>query len=94
MASLIGLYNLSILKPNNQVYGCICRVKNACPLKHKCKTPGIIYQTGITNNKDGIVKIHYGLCETAFKERYHNHTNSFRHQKIEMEQNFLITSGH
>ena len=25
-------------------------------------------------------KIYYGLCETAFEERYWNHTNSFRHE--------------
>ena len=27
------------------------------------------------------VKIYYGLWETAFKERCHNYTNSFRYQK-------------
>ena len=33
------------------------------------------------NNKDDVESIYYGLCETAFKERYRNHTSSFRHEK-------------
>ena len=30
-------------------------------------------------------KIYYGLCETTFKERYQNHTSSFRHEKNRYE---------
>ena len=79
MASLIATHNRSILNPNDQVSGCNCRVSNDCPLQHKCLTSGIVYQASVTNNKDDIEKIYYGLCETAFKERYGNHTSSFRH---------------
>ena len=56
-------------------------MRNDCFLQHKCLTPGIVYRATATNNKDDIEKIHYGLCETAFKERYWNHTTSFRHEK-------------
>ena len=52
MASLIAMHNWSILNPNDQVYGCSCRVRNDCPLQHKCLTPGIVYQAAVTNNKD------------------------------------------
>ena len=55
-------------------------MKNDCPLQHKCITPEIGYQVTVTNNKD-VKKIHYGLCKTAFKERYRNHNSSFRHEK-------------
>ena len=51
MASLIATHNRSILNPNDQVYGCTCRVRNDCPLQHKCLTPGIVYQVTVTNNK-------------------------------------------
>ena len=79
MASLIAMDNRPIPNPNDQVYGCNCRMKNDCTLQHKCLTPGIVYQTIVTNNKDGVEKIYDGLCETALNERYRNHTSSFRH---------------
>ena len=79
MVSLIATYNQFILNPNDQLYGCNCRVKS---VPCKCLTPGIVYQATVTNNKDEVEKIYDGLliimvCETAFKER--NHTSSFRH---------------
>ena len=85
MASLIATHNRSILNPNDQVYGCNCEVRNDCPLQHKCLTPGIVYQATFTNNKDGVEKICYGLCETAFKESYWNQASSFRHEKNRYE---------
>ena len=78
MASLIATDNRSILNPNDQVYAVAnCRVRNECPLQHKCLTPGIVYQVTVTNNKDDVKKIYYGLYETPFNERYRNHTSSF-----------------
>ena len=41
MASLIATYNRSTLNPNDQVSGCNCRVRNNCPLQHKCLTTGM-----------------------------------------------------
>ena len=89
MASLIASHNRSILKRNDQEYGCNCWVKNGCPLQHKCLTPGIVYQATVTNNKDEVEKLYYGLCESAFKERYHNHTSSFK--QIEMKVHSIST---
>ena len=48
---------------------------------HSHIPPGIAYQATVTNNKDDVERIYYDLCETAFKERYRNHTSSFRHEK-------------
>ena len=81
MALFIAMHNRSILNPNDQVYGCNCRVRNDCLLQHKCLTPGIVYQATVTNNNDDAEKFYYGLRETTFKERYRNHTSSFRHEK-------------
>ena len=41
-------------------------VTNDWPLQHKCSTPAIAYQATVTNDKDDVKKIYYGLCETAF----------------------------
>ena len=81
MASLMATYSRSILNPNDQVYGCNCRMRNDCPLQHKCLTPRIVYQATVPNNKDGVERIFCGLCETAFKEKYRNHTSTFRNEK-------------
>ena len=56
-------------------------MRNACPLQHKCLTPGIVYQSTVINNKDNVENIYFSLCETAFKERYRNRTTSFRLEK-------------
>ena len=56
-------------------------MRNDCLLQHKCLTPGIVYQATVTNNNDDAEKFYYGLRETTFKERYRNHTSSFRHEK-------------
>ena len=76
MASLIATQNWSIFNPNDQVCGCNCRVRNDCSLQHKSLTPGIVYQTTVTNNKDDVEKIYYGLRETAFThEKNRNETD-------------------
>ena len=59
----------------------LCRVRNICPLQYKCLKPRIVFQATVTNNKDDVERIYYGLCETAFKETYRNHTSSFRHRR-------------
>ena len=81
MASLLATHNRSILNPNDQVYGCNCRVRNDCPLQRKCLTPRIVYQATVTSNNNDAERIYYDLCETTFKERYRNHTSSSRHEK-------------
>ena len=81
MASLIATHTRSILNPKDQFYDYNCRVRNYCPLHHKCLTSGIVYQATVTNNKDDVERIYYGLCDTAFKEKYRNHTSSFRNEK-------------
>ena len=60
-------------------------MRNDCPLQHKCLTPGIVYQTTVTNNNNDAEKIYYSLCETTLKERYQNHTSSFRHDESRNE---------
>ena len=85
MVSFIAKDNRSILNPNDQVYGCNCRMRNDCTLQHKCLTPGIAYQATVTNSNHDVEKIYYCLCETTFKERYQNHTSSFRHEKNRYE---------
>ena len=70
-----------------------CKKKNICPMENKCLTSNIIYEVTVTNNTNMVEKIYFGLCETSFKERYHNHTGSFRLQNVVKIQNYLNMYG-
>ena len=49
-----------------------------------CQTTNIIYNAQITSTNNEISpKLYIGLTESIFKQRYNNHTNSFRHKKYE-----------
>ena len=87
MGSVISSHNQQILRPKATSFGCNCRGRNKanCPLEGKCLTPHLIYQADVTNNIDDEYKFYYGLTETTFKERYNNHTKSFRHFRYETE---------
>ena len=58
---------------------CNCRNKNACPLEGNCNTRNIIYQAEVTTPQT--TETYIGLCDTTFKERYRNHTCSFRNER-------------
>lgn len=81
MSAVISSHNKSILSPNINVFGCNCRVKCDCPLQNKCLTTQIVYQAEVTNDNDDESKIYIGHTSTSFKERYRNHTKSFRHKQ-------------
>ena len=51
---------------------------------------GFVYQATVTNNKNELEKLNYGLCETTFKKRYHKHTNSFRQEKNRNELELFV----
>ena len=69
MACITASHNKTILRPNIQDYGYNYRKMSECAMQNKCLTPNIIYEATVTR-----------LCETSFKERYHNHTRSIRLQ--------------
>ena len=56
---------------------CNCRKKDQCPLDGKCLTQNVVYQATITTQTSS--DSYVGLA-TNFKERYRNHTASFRHK--------------
>ena len=80
MACITASYNKTILRLNIQDYGYNYRKMSECPMQSKCLTPNIINEATVTSNTDIVEKIYFGLCETSFKNRYRNHTRSFRLQ--------------
>jgi len=72
-----------INKPSNQSEeidnNCNCRNKNTCPLEGNCNIRNIIYQAEVATPQTK--ETYIGLCDTTFKERYRNHTCSFRNER-------------
>ena len=49
-----------------------------CPMDGKCNAESIIDQDEVTSQTNR--ETYIGLCDTAFKLRYRNHTSSFRNE--------------
>ena len=48
-----------------------------------CLVSCIVYKAEVTTNQTK--KIYYGSCSSTFKDRYNNHTSSFRHKSKKEE---------
>ena len=87
MGAIISAHNAKVLGSNIDAPSppspCNCRVPADCPLDRKCQTPCIVYKATVTAPARP-PKIYYGLTEGPFKERYRNHTFSFRHKDSSM----------
>ncbi len=62
---------------------CNCRRKAHCPLNGKCLSKSVVYKATVTSGDNS--KSYIGLSGGTFKERYNNHTKSFRHEKYSKE---------
>ena len=72
--ALLSDYHRSQTQTNDKE--CNFRKKDQCPLDGKCLTQNVVYQAVSTQSSS---ETYVGLT-TNFKERYRNHTASFRHQ--------------
>ena len=62
---------------NKQTKYCKCRKKQECPFEGKSRSEDIIYKCVVTATGHPR-KIYLGTAEGDFKQRYYNHTKSFR----------------
>ena len=73
--ALLSDYHRSQTQTNDKE--CNCRKKDQCPLDGKCLTQNVVYQATVSTQSSS--ETYVGLA-TNFKDRYRNHTASFRHQ--------------
>ena len=85
ISSIISGHNRKIIKQQTQTpvqQFCSCRQgTRACPLEAKCLEQSIIYKA--TVKSDNSETTYIGSAGNSFKERYTNHTSSFRNRKYE-----------
>ena len=85
ISSIISSHNNAILRNKQSVFGCNCNNRDNCPLQNKCLTHKTIYRAEVTNNANDEMKIYIGQAAPPFKDRYRNHTKSFRHEVYSTE---------
>ncbi len=85
MASIIQTHNKKVQrKPvGENAKTCNCRKKEECPLSGKCQTNNVIYNAEVVVENQNQNKLYIGLTEHAFKQRYANHLQTFKHEKYE-----------
>ena len=79
MKNFIQKHNSMIMedpKPNNNKT-CRCRQKSDCPLNQNRISECLVYNAVVNTST---TKNYYGTCEKSFKERYNNHTSSFKNK--------------
>ena len=79
MKNVIQKHNSKIMKDpkptNNKTYS--CRQKLHCSLNQNCLSECLVYNAVVNTST---TKNYYGTCEKRSKERYNNHTSSFKNK--------------
>ena len=81
ISSIIKSHNRKVLNEKlPPKLPCNCRNKEACPLDGNCQVRDVIYKcvASTSMNPD---KTYFGTAEGDFKQRYYNHTKSFKYKK-------------
>ena len=87
MRNTISKHNFRFLAKTKSrtIDTCNCRRKDERPLPGKCQTKNLIYRANITTADNGETKHYIGMTANPFKERYRNHTKSFKDKKYANE---------
>ena len=87
MKNVIQKHNSKIMedpKPTND-QSCSCRQKSDYLLNQNCLSECLVYNAVVNTST---TKHYYGTCEKSFKERYKNHTSSFRNKSRQKSTEF------
>ena len=86
MKTIIQSHNSAISKQssnNTPTNLCNCRVKANCPLRGECLATAVVYKAQVTSGAE--IKSYIGISGGPFKQRFNNHTKSFKHENYEKE---------
>ena len=87
MEATIRKNNFKLLNKNDSPplneKSCNCLDKDKCPLEGQCLTSCFVYNESVKTSSGEMNYV--GTCEGPFKQRYNNHTKSFRNRKYEKD---------
>ena len=92
MENVIQKHNSEIMenpKPTKNKT-CSCQQKSDCTLNQNCLSECLVYNAVMNTSA---TKNYYGTFEKSSKERYNNHTSSFKNKSRQKIQSFLTTHG-
>ena len=83
--NIIAAHNKRLLntEKNTETASCNCRGAKTCPLNKNCCQNSVIYKATLETKNDTATYI--GQAGQSFKERYNNHTKSFKNILYENE---------
>ena len=82
VSQIIKIHNKRVTKINERsIAPCNCRDKNNCPMNGNCRVENVVYKCVFYATEKPKEHVYIGVTEGDWKQRYHNHTMSFRNQK-------------
>ena len=82
MVNVIRNHSTSLLKDpvSTDIKECSCCQKLKYPLDKKCLPDCLVHNASYDKLDTNETKLYHGACKKNFKERYNNHTTSFRNK--------------
>ena len=82
VSQIIKKHNKRVTKINERsIAPCNCRDKNNCPMNGNCRVENVVYKCVVSTTEESKEHVYIGVAEGDWKQRYYNHTMSFRNQK-------------
>ena len=82
VSQIIKKHNKRVTKTNERsIAPCNCRDRNNCPMNRNCRVENVVYKCVVSATENSEVQVYIGIAEGDWKQRYYNHTLSFRNQK-------------
>ena len=82
ISQIIKRCNKRVTKTNGRpIATCNYRDKNKCPINENCRIENVVYKCVVSNSENSKEHVYTGIAEGDWKQRYYNHTISFRNQR-------------
>ena len=82
VSQIIKKHNKRVTKTNERsIAPRNCRDKNNCPMNENCTVENVVYKCVVSATEKSNKHVYIGVADGDWKQRYYNHTMSFRNQK-------------
>ena len=86
VSQIIKTHNKRVTKTNERsIAPYNCREKNNCPMNGNCRVENAVYKCVVTATVKSKEYVYIGVAQGDYKQRYYNHTMSFRNQRYKKD---------